>query len=114
MPHSSESDANSSRSTNVSKLVTNLVEGPLEKTRTAKSFSCHHITTLLVEFNTPILLSVGVKRLFSLVKQVIRPVRAGLSAWALAGGGGQGRAMVPPGSSYTSLKPPEFQKFFNF
>ena len=76
MPHSSESDANFSRSANVSKLVTNFFDGPLEKTTTAKSFSCHHMTTLLVEFNTPILLSAGVKRLFSLVEEIIRTVRS--------------------------------------
>ena len=56
-----------------------ILDGPLEKTMTAKSFCCHHMTTLLVEFNTPILLSVGVKRLFSFVKEVIRPVQAVLS-----------------------------------
>ena len=78
MPHSSESDGNCSRITDVSKLVTNFFDGPLKKTMTAKSFCCHHMTTLLVEFNTPILSSVGVKRLFSLVKEVIRPMRAGL------------------------------------
>ena len=79
MPHSSENDANCSRSTYVSKHVTNFFDRPLEKTPTAKSFSCHHMTTLLVEFDTPILLRVGAKRLFSLVNEVIRPMRAGLS-----------------------------------
>ena len=79
MPHSSECDANCSRSTNVSKLVTNFFDGPLEKTTPAKSFPCHHMTTLLVEFNPLILLSVGDKCLFSLVKEVIRPMRAALS-----------------------------------
>ena len=37
------------------------------------------MTTLLVEFNTPILISVGAMRLFSLVKEDIRPMRAGLN-----------------------------------
>ena len=79
MLHSSESDVNCFRSTNVSKLVTDVFDGPLEKTTTAKSFSCHHMTTLLVEFNTPILLSAGVKRIFALGKEVLRPMGAGLS-----------------------------------
>ena len=37
------------------------------------------MTTLLVEFNTPILLSAGVKRLFLLGKEVLCSMRAGLS-----------------------------------
>ena len=37
------------------------------------------MTILLVKFNTPIFLGAGVKRLFSLGKEVLRPVRAGLS-----------------------------------
>ena len=37
----SESDSNCSWSTNVAKLVTNFFDMPLEKTTTAKSFSCH-------------------------------------------------------------------------
>ena len=79
MSHSPQCDVNCSSTTNVSKLVTNFFDGLLEKTTTAKSFPCHHMTTLLVEFNTLIVLSVGVKGLFLLVKEVIRPMRAVLS-----------------------------------
>ena len=61
----------------MSKLITNFSEAPFEKTTTAKSFFCHHMTTLLEECNTPILLSADVRRLFSLGKKVLRPMRAG-------------------------------------
>ena len=69
MLHLSESDANCSRSTKyVSKLVKDFLEEPLEKkTVTPKSFACHHLKTLLVEFfNAAVPSSVSVESLFSL------------------------------------------------
>ena len=75
-----ESDEQTSECTNASKIATEYLDGPLEKTVSANSFGANKILkTLFIEFNTPIPSSAGVERLFSLGKEVLRPKRAGLS-----------------------------------
>ena len=61
------------------KLETDFLDESLQKTVTPKLFTCHHMKTLLVEFNTLIPLSAIVEHLFSLGKDDLHPKRAGLS-----------------------------------
>ena len=76
----SQSDEQTSECTNASKIVTEYLDGPLEKTVSANSFGANKILkTLFIEFNTSIPSGAGVERLFSLGKDVLRSKRAGLS-----------------------------------